>query len=215
MQAKILNVVLFFLIGGLCWFCSSFTNPHLWTLLRWDIMAGQNYWEFATASFAHFTNQHLYENLIGLFFIWWFFFGENCGSILHKIFAIIVPAFAVTIGIYFFTDTSEYTGLSGALHGTAVAAAFSRWITDKDWKGIVAVIIIFIKIYVDYYHPEFGFDAIARKMYGSNFQFTELGNKVNNIKNFYVSAPSHFIGALAGLVLGAIYIVIYKRGPHS
>lgn len=209
MKGQVINIIVFALLVAAALAC-SLEHPVIWSLSRWDISHGHEYWQFLTGNFAHYDTQHLVENLAGLFLIWFFFFGESCATWGHRLTSFVFSGICVTLGIFFLTDTTEYAGMSGALHGMAAAAALARLFLEKDWKGAVILAAIGIKIYIDFNHPQFGFDEITRNLYGSNFNFTSLRQQVNEAANYRVSAPSHLYGAIGGLLAGAGFI-IHKR----
>lgn len=210
MKGQVINIIVFGLLVAAALAC-SLEHPVIWSLSRWDIAHGHEYWQFLTGNFAHYDTRHLVENLAGLFLIWFFFFGESCATWGHRLASFAVSGILVTLGIYFLTDTSEYAGMSGALHGMATAAALARLFLEKDWKGAVILAAIGIKIYIDFNHPQFGFDEITRNLYGGNFNFTSLKQHVDEVSNYKVSAPSHLYGAIGGILAGAGFIIHNKK----
>ncbi|MEE3422003.1 MAG: rhomboid family intramembrane serine protease [Succinimonas sp.] len=211
MKGQAINIIVFALIAAASLGCSYY-HPTLWSLSPWDITHQHWYWEFITGNFVHFDLHHLAENLAGFFIIWFFFFAESCATWAHRLISFAVSGLCVTLGIFFFTNTSEYGGMSGALHGMVTAAGLARLLIELDWKGGVILAAVAAKIYIDFNHPEFGFDEITRNMYGDNFHFTSLNQQVKEVSNYRVSAPSHLYGAIAGLVTGFLFFIHNKRG---
>lgn len=211
MSNRIIDAVLMLLIGAIVLYFSYFTDPHQWMLFRVAIDNNQQLYSLITANFTHFNNHHLIENLIAFVLIWFLFFGENCASYYTKLFALAISALATGLGIYLLTKVSIYSGLSGALHGMVICACLLRFLLDKDTKGLIVIIIVIAKIYIDYNYPEFGFNELSQKLYGDSMKLQHFLQS-NKPGAFEVCAPSHLFGAVGGAITALLIIIKNKTG---
>ncbi len=184
-----------------------------WFMHRALIDTGMGFeYEFITANFAHYDWQHAIENIIALILIWVFFFNDGMNSFTHKIPLLFASMIGTTFGVYLFDKVGTYGGLSGALHGVAAGAAFLRLMTQKDFKGLVVLVIIGIKIAIDTYYPDMGVDAIVKDFFESR---VHPNSYVPIEKNYNVSYISHTAGTISGLIMGFIlYISFLLKKKH-
>jgi|SRR5574344_105093 membrane associated rhomboid family serine protease len=210
MTTKIIDLSFMLAILGIILLFSYFTDPHQWMLYRTAINSHQDFFTFITANFTHFNMHHLAENIFAYVLIWFLFFGENSASYPTKLIALGISALTTTLGVYFFSNVSIYSGLSGALHGMVICACVLRLILDKDFKGAIVIAIVTAKIYIDFFYPEFGFNELSQKLYGDSMRIQQFISSGSN--KFEVCAPSHLYGALGGLISAIIILAKSKIG---
>lgn len=204
MKNQVLSIILFLLAAGACIYCSViYAHPAdlMWTRYDHDLL---HYLSFLTANFTHFDNVHLTENLIGLAIIWFLFYSPNVNTYPDKVASLLVSAIAVTCGIAFVNHTiGTYSGLSGALHGMFAYAAILRYFKDGDVKGIILIIGLIIKLYVDFNWPELTFNELAQKVYGETITIEKQINPDADF-SYKTCGEAHLYGAIAGSVLALI-----------
>ncbi len=115
---------------------------------RNDINQGQ-WWKIITGNFTHSNIPHLLLNLSGLWILVLLFI-DSITSITF-IFSAVFLAFAVGLGLYFFTpELSGYYGFSGVLYGLYFVAAVLAILKNDLFTGVSVALLIGGKIIWDY-----------------------------------------------------------------
>lgn len=211
MKYQILNIVLLLAAAFACIYCTYiYSSPSdlMWTRFDSDML---HWLSFLTANFTHYNNVHLYENVAGLFIIWLFFYSPNANTYADKTASLLFSCFAVTVGIAFFNQSiGTYCGLSGALHGMFAYAAILRYFRDGDAKGIILLIGLIIKLYIDFNWPELTFNELAQKVYGETIT---IEKQINPDRDFAYSTcgEAHLFGAIGGSVLAVIRSLFFGK----
>ena len=170
-----------------------FTVPNHQLAFDRDLIAQGEGWRIITGNLAHTNGWHLLLNLSGLAVLYSLFQEYLTGWRLPVL--LLLLGTAVGLGIWWgCPQTQWYMGLSGLLHGLFVWGAMQdiRFRRHSGWLMLAGVAI---KLGVDFYSA------------GESPVSALIGARVH--------IESHFIGALAGLLLGLFPIRLDAQTVHS
>lgn len=152
-----------------------------------DIANGE-IWRIVTGQVLHTNLNHAILNSLGLLLVW-ALHGEYYGA-KHYITIVVISLVLVGVPLAIFYNTTHYAGLSGIIHTLIVYGAIID-IKHKVKTGWLILIGIVLKV---------GYENIV----GASKETAELINA-------NVAVEAHLFGAIAGLLMGACYLVIKKR----
>ncbi|MCY9812326.1 rhombosortase [Aeromonas caviae] len=170
-----------------------FTVPNHQLAFDRDLIAQGEGWRIITGNLAHTNGWHLLLNLSGLAVLYSLFQEYLMGWRLPVL--LLLLGTAVGLGIWWgCPQTQWYMGLSGLLHGLFIWGAMQdiRFRRHSGWLMLAGVAI---KLGVDFYSA------------GESPVSALIGARVH--------IESHFIGALAGLLLGLFPIRLDAQAVHS
>lgn len=166
-------------------------GPHVWAVLLYDrsaISAGQ-WWRILTGNFVHAGWVHLALDFSG-YFLLWYLFGRTLGQ-SRWWWATLVGSLSVGGGLYLFNPAVLwYVGISGVLH-TYWAAGAVLAVARREFLGrwLLAFLLL---------------DVAYEELWGP------LPTSAAILKEPILTA-SHLYGAIAGLALGILWVVLDRR----
>lgn len=181
---------------SLVWSLSTFflhgeTSDSIFAYQRNELLLGQ-WWRFLTGHFAHNNIYHLLMNMLGLALL----------AALHGIYysarEVLLQIFLLSMGIsmcvfWLNPQLQYYVGLSGVLHGLFAWGV----VVDFYYKRKTAILLL-IGLIVKLSLEQLGFNS----------------DSTANLIGIAVAYNVHLYGALLGLVMGVIYVLI-KRPSHE
>lgn len=109
-----------------------------------ELIAEGEYWRMLSGHFMHLTWGHLWMNLAGLIFIFYFF--GSLISATHWAILIFFSGMFISIVLYFTQPTlHSYVGLSGVLHGLFIAGGIAD-LKPRRKEAILFLIFIIGKL---------------------------------------------------------------------
>jgi rhomboid family GlyGly-CTERM serine protease len=149
--------------------------------------AGLDIWRLVTGHLIHVSWSHLVLNVVAVLLLW-MLVGDAFGA-LGWIAVTIVCMAAVNIGLMMFSpEVAWYAGLSGLLHGLAVAGALVNW-HRLGYISTALLLGILAKLFLEQYG---GSSPALEQLIGAQ-----------------VISDAHLYGALGGLLCGSV--VLWKR----
>ncbi len=170
-------------------------GPRLWMQLRYDrlaISAGQ-WWRIVTGNFVHAGWVHLGLDFSG-YFLLWYLFARTLGG-RRWWWATLWGSLAVGGGLYLFSPAVRwYVGISGVLHtywGAGALLAVER----REFLGRWLLAFLILNV---------AYEVI----------WGPLPTSAAILKTPILTV-AHLYGTIAGLVLGAVWIVIDRRRSRT
>lgn len=185
------------------------TEKYYWySIYTWSDLG--NIYRFFTANFAHYDNQHLLGNTLALALVWFVFFYGELDNLIYKTLAIVVISFVVTSYVAFSGNYNVYAGFSGVIHGLIAMALVGRIIEIKEIKAWIGMGLLTAKIFVDYTLPNYTFAEFSQKLYGNAMSIKQFLGE-HSPMTYKVCAESHLAGALAGVCMALLILVVFKK----
>lgn len=155
-----------------------------------DIANGE-LWRIVTGQILHTNFNHAVLNALGLLLVW-ALHGEYYDS-KHYATVVITSLILVGVPLAIFYNTTHYAGLSGIIHALIIYGAIID--VNKQVKtGWLILVGILAKV---------GYENLV----GASQETAELIDAK-------VAVEAHLFGALAGILMGAIYLLIKKRSDY-
>lgn len=170
-------------------------GPRLWAQLRYDraaISAGQ-WWRIVTGNFVHAGWVHLALDFSG-YFLLWYLFARTLGT-RRWWWATLFGSLGVGGGLYLLSPAVRwYVGISGVLHtywGAGALLAVER----REFLGRWLLAFLVLKVtFEEVWGPLPTSAAVLRTP---------------------ILTVAHLYGAVVGLLLGAVWIVVDRRSARS
>lgn len=159
-------------------------DPVATSLLRYqrNAISGGELWRLVSGHLCHLGDMHLLFNLLGLWLITLLLHQELKRHYWSLIF--IISLLGTSAGLWFFSpEVIGYVGLSGALHGLAVAGAI------LDMRNVLISNVVLLT-------------GVAGKLIWEQSSF--YSNSMSEIIGGHVLVNSHLFGAIAGAAIGLI-----------
>jgi len=166
-------------------------KPEAPILFRYDSLAIQEgeWWRMITAHFTHSTWNHLALNMLGLVIMSYLF--SQVATWRRWLSLMIVVSIFCSVCFYIFQgDDYIYVGMSDTLHGVIVAYALLDY---KNFKLGSSILIIGTLGKVIWEQTPWYVEASAEFIGGR------------------VATESHFYGAIGGLILGLVFLLLERR----
>jgi rhomboid family GlyGly-CTERM serine protease len=160
-------------------------EPWIWS--REAIAAGE-FWRLLTGHVVHLDLWHFAVNGVGALALWIIFRKEL--PVRYVLWVFAGSLLAINIGLWYFSDLSDYAGLSGVLHGIAAAGIY-RWIQLRDPWGWVLAVLGVSKLAMEHISSPTMLDASYR-----------------------LAAEAHLFGAIGGLSV-AVLSVFFRLIPDT
>ncbi len=176
--------IVFFLTASLLLFIFQFIQQFIADLAFYRVLIdNQEYWRLLTGGLVHANPPHLLLNITGLFCLLMLYEHQVATRVWFVISLLLV--FCVNLVIYtLLPSTGFYLGFSGALHGLYAWYSVAEWNRKRSWFPACVILILTIKLCID----------------------TQSGNSLSSeIIGMRVHWQSHWIGAIAGIVLALAY----------
>ena len=153
-----------------------------------DAIANGEYWRLITGHFIHLNNTHLLLNMLGVGLVLMLF--DNVLAIWQWLVVLLASAFIISVLMYLnLPQVQGYVGLSGVIHGLYVLASMRLLIQPKERNfAIILMLMVTLKLLTE---------NVGQ---GISFTADMIGGRV-----LY---QAHLYGALTGLFLGAIVVVL-------
>lgn len=152
-----------------------------------EYIANGEYWRAVTGQLLHINFNHLLLNVSGLALIW-ALHGEYY-NVKHYCVTLLMALTAIGVALTFVTQV-HYAGLSGVLHSMLVYGALIDIYKAKR-TGWVILIGMFIKVG---YEITFGASATTAELISAN-----------------VATEAHLAGAVVGLIIGLLFIIVKRK----
>ena len=153
-----------------------------------DAIANGEYWRLITGHFIHLNNTHLLLNMLGVGLVLMLF--DNVLAIWQWFVFLLASAFIISLLIYLnLPQVQAYVGLSGVIHTIYVLGTLQLLNQPKERNfAIILMLMVTLKLLTE---------NVGQ---GISFTADMIGGRV-----LY---QAHLYGALAGLFLGAIVVVL-------
>jgi rhomboid family GlyGly-CTERM serine protease len=153
-----------------------------------DAIAKGDYWRLITGHFIHLNNMHLLLNMLGVGMVLMLF--DHLLAIWQWIVVLLASALIISLLIYLnLPQVQAYVGLSGVIHTLYVLGTLQLLNQPKERNfAIILMLMVTLKLLTE---------NVGQ---GISFTADMIGGRV-----LY---QAHLYGALAGLFLGAIVVVL-------
>lgn len=153
-----------------------------------DAIAKGDYWRLITGHFIHLNNMHLLLNMFGVGMVLMLF--DHLLAIWQWIVVLLASALIISLLIYLnLPQVQAYVGLSGVIHTLYVLGTLQLLNQPKERNfAIILMLMVTLKLLTE---------NVGQ---GISFTADMIGGRV-----LY---QAHLYGALAGLFLGAIVVVL-------
>ncbi len=153
-----------------------------------DAIAKGDYWRLITGHFIHLNNMHLLLNMLGVGMVLMLF--DHLLAIWQWIVVLLASALIISLLIYLnLPQVQAYVGLSGVIHTIYVLGTLQLLNQPKERNfAIILMLMVTLKLLTE---------NVGQ---GISFTADMIGGRV-----LY---QAHLYGALAGLFLGAIVVVL-------
>jgi len=153
-----------------------------------DAITKGDYWRLITGHFIHLNNMHLLLNMLGVGMVLMLF--DHLLAIWQWIVVLLASALIISLLIYLnLPQVQAYVGLSGVIHTIYVLGTLQLLNQPKERNfAIILMLMVTLKLLTE---------NVGQ---GISFTADMIGGRV-----LY---QAHLYGALAGLFLGAIVVVL-------
>jgi rhomboid family GlyGly-CTERM serine protease len=153
-----------------------------------DAITKGDYWRLITGHFIHLNNMHLLLNMLGVGMVLMLF--DHLLAIWQWIVVLLASALIISLLIYLnLPQVQAYVGLSGVIHTLYVLGTLQLLNQPKERNfAIILMLMVTLKLLTE---------NVGQ---GISFTADMIGGRV-----LY---QAHLYGALAGLFLGAIVVVL-------
>lgn len=152
-------------------------------------IANGEFWRLITGHFFHTNLNHLLLNLAGMWLLWSlhgeYYTAKRYASL------VMLAALVTSIGIYNFSDITQYVGLSGLLHGVFIWGAILD-IVNKLKSGYLLLLGVIVKV-------------VHEQFYGAS-------EGVSALINANVAIDAHLWGTIGGVLF---FLVGYRKFVNS